>query len=39
MDNVLGSAVSTEVRQAVDRADSRQQALALLFMSVELQRR
>jgi len=39
MENVLGSTVSDEVRQAVGRADSRQQALALLFMSVELQRR
>jgi uncharacterized protein (DUF1800 family) len=39
MESVLGSTVSTEVRQAVGRADSRQQALALLFMSVEMQRR
>ena len=39
MESVLGSIVSTEVRQAVGRADSRQQALALLFMSVEFQRR
>ena len=39
MGSVLGSIVSTEVRQAVGRADSRQQALALLFMSVEFQRR
>jgi uncharacterized protein (DUF1800 family) len=39
METVLGSTVSTEVKQAVGRADSRQQALALLFMSVEFQRR
>ena len=31
--------VSAEVKQAMGRADSRQQALALLFMSVEFQRR
>jgi uncharacterized protein (DUF1800 family) len=36
---VLGACVSPEVRQAVDRAESRQQALALLFMSAEFQRR
>ena len=39
IETVLGSTVSTEVRQAVGRADSRQQALALLFMSAEFQRR
>ena len=39
MDTVLGSTVSREVTQAVARAESRQQALALLFMSPELQRR
>jgi uncharacterized protein (DUF1800 family) len=39
VESVLGSTVSTEVRRAVGRADSRQQALALLFMSVEFQRR
>ena len=39
MEDVLGSTVSAEVRQAVGHADSRQQALALLFMSVEFQRR
>jgi uncharacterized protein (DUF1800 family) len=38
-DTVLGSTVSSDVRQAVARAESRQQALALLFMSPELQRR
>lgn len=37
--NVLGSSVSSEVKQAVARAESRQQALALLFMSAEFQRR
>jgi uncharacterized protein (DUF1800 family) len=39
MENVLGSSVSPEVKQAVGRAESRQQALALLFMSAEFQRR
>jgi uncharacterized protein (DUF1800 family) len=39
MDTVFGATVSGEVRQAVARAESRQQALALLFMSPELQRR
>jgi len=39
MDAVLGSTISSEVRQAVARADSRPQALALLFMSPEFQRR
>jgi uncharacterized protein (DUF1800 family) len=39
METVLGSSVSPEVKQAVGRAESRQQALALLFMSAELQRR
>ena len=33
------SSVSAEVKQAVGRAESRQQALALLFMSAEFQRR
>jgi uncharacterized protein (DUF1800 family) len=39
VETVLGSCVSDEVKQAVGRAESRQQALALLFMSAELQRR
>jgi uncharacterized protein (DUF1800 family) len=39
MEVVLGSAVSAETAQAVGRAESRQQALALLFMSPEFQRR
>jgi uncharacterized protein (DUF1800 family) len=39
IENVLGPSVSPEVRQAVGRAESRQQALTLLFMSAELQRR
>jgi uncharacterized protein (DUF1800 family) len=39
MENVLGSCVSPEARDAVGRAESRQQALALLFMSAEFQRR
>ena len=39
IENVLGSSVSLEVKDAVARAESRQQALALLFMSAEFQRR
>jgi len=39
IETVLGSSVSSDVKQAVGRADSRQQALALLFMSAEFQRR
>jgi uncharacterized protein (DUF1800 family) len=39
IETVLGSSVSPEVKQAVGRAESRQQALALLFMSAEFQRR
>jgi uncharacterized protein (DUF1800 family) len=39
IENVFGSSVSAEVMQAVGRAESRQQALALLFMSSEFQRR
>ena len=39
IENVLGSSVSPELKDAVSRAESRQQALALLFMSAEFQRR
>jgi uncharacterized protein (DUF1800 family) len=39
IETVLGSCVSPEVKQIVGRAESRQQALALLFMSAEFQRR
>jgi uncharacterized protein (DUF1800 family) len=39
VETVLGACVSDEVRQAIGRAESRQQALALLFMSSEFQRR
>jgi uncharacterized protein (DUF1800 family) len=39
LDAVLGPDVSPETRQAVARAESRQQGLALLFMSPEFQRR
>jgi uncharacterized protein (DUF1800 family) len=39
IESVLGSCVSAEVKQAVGRAETRQQALALLFMSAEFQRR
>jgi uncharacterized protein (DUF1800 family) len=39
IETVLASLVSPEVKQAVGRAESRQQALVLLFMSAEFQRR
>ncbi|MFO1147899.1 MAG: DUF1800 family protein [Alsobacter sp.] len=39
LDAVLGPAASPETRQAVARAESRQQGLALLFMSPDFQRR
>ena len=39
LDKIAGPAASPETRQAVARADSRQQALALLLMSPEMQRR
>ncbi len=39
LDTVAGPASSGETRQAIARAESRQQALALLFMSPEFQRR
>jgi uncharacterized protein (DUF1800 family) len=39
IENVFGLSVSPEVMQAVGRAESRQQALVLLFMSSEFQRR
>jgi uncharacterized protein (DUF1800 family) len=39
IESVLASSVSTEVKQAIGRAESRQQALALLFMSADFQRR
>lgn len=39
LDTVAGSAASSETRQALMRAESRQQALAILFMSPEFQRR
>jgi uncharacterized protein (DUF1800 family) len=39
IENVLASTVSDHVKQAVSRAESRPQALALLFMSAEFQRR
>jgi uncharacterized protein (DUF1800 family) len=35
----LGETASPETRQAVERAESREQALALLFMALEFQRR
>ena len=39
MEAVLQSTLSAETTQAIGRAESRQQALALLFMSPEFQRR
>jgi uncharacterized protein (DUF1800 family) len=39
IENVLAGCVSGELRQAIGRAESRQQALAMLFMSTEFQRR
>lgn len=39
LDVVAGEAASTETRQTVERAESRQQAFALLLMSPEFQRR
>jgi uncharacterized protein (DUF1800 family) len=39
IDVVAGDATSTETRQAIERAESRQQAMALLLMSPEFQRR
>jgi uncharacterized protein (DUF1800 family) len=39
IETVFGSQMSAEVKQAVGRAESRQQALVLLFMSAEFQRR
>jgi uncharacterized protein (DUF1800 family) len=39
LDLVAGDAASTETRQTVERAETRQQALALLLMSPEFQRR
>jgi uncharacterized protein (DUF1800 family) len=39
LDTITGLAASRETRDAMDHAESRQQALALLFMSPEFQRR
>ena len=39
MSAALGDTASLETRQAIERAESRDQALALLFMSPEFQRR
>ncbi|MGJ4930769.1 DUF1800 family protein [Bradyrhizobium sp. HKCCYLS2038] len=39
LDLVAGDAASTETRRTIERAESRQQALALLLMSPEFQRR
>ena len=39
LDQVAGDAVSGETRRTVERAETKQQALALLLMSPEFQRR
>ncbi|GLS19842.1 hypothetical protein GCM10007874_28590 [Labrys miyagiensis] len=39
LEAVVGSSASPETRQAIARAESRQQAVALLFMAPEFQRR
>jgi uncharacterized protein (DUF1800 family) len=39
LDLIAGEAVSPETRQTVARAETRQQAFALLLMSPEFQRR
>ena len=39
LDVVAGEAASTETRQTIERAESKQQAMALLLMSPEFQRR
>jgi len=39
LDAVAGPAASAETREAVSRAESRQQALAIIFMAPEFQRR
>ncbi|MCJ9706888.1 DUF1800 family protein, partial [Bradyrhizobium sp. SHOUNA76] len=39
IEDVFASQITSEVKQAVGRAESRQQALALLFMSADFQRR
>ncbi|MET4030331.1 uncharacterized protein (DUF1800 family) [Bradyrhizobium sp. JR7.2] len=39
IEDVFASQIASEVKQAVGRAESRQQALALLFMSADFQRR
>ncbi len=38
-DQVIGSALSGETRQAIARAETRQQGLAILLLSPEFQRR
>ena len=39
LDEIAGEAASSETRQAISRAESKQQGLALLLMSPEVQRR
>jgi uncharacterized protein (DUF1800 family) len=39
LDVVAGEAASAETRQTIERAESKQQAFALLLMSPEFQRR
>jgi uncharacterized protein (DUF1800 family) len=39
LDEIAGSAASPETRRAIARAESKQQGLAILLMSPEVQRR
>jgi uncharacterized protein (DUF1800 family) len=39
LDKIAGPAATQDTRQALSRAESRQQALAMLLMSPEVQRR
>ena len=39
MEDILGPTLSNETRQTVGRAESRRQAMALLLLSPEFQRR
>jgi uncharacterized protein (DUF1800 family) len=39
LDQIAGAVASTDTRQAIARAESKQQGLAILLMSPEVQRR
>jgi uncharacterized protein (DUF1800 family) len=39
LNQIAGAAASTDTRQAIARAESKQQGLAILLMSPEVQRR